>query len=105
MNLMFKARLPKSSVELSRHLDHCSSKARTFEHRLGDMVLLGGEEQHPGSAELSKRSEGGVHQCAADPLPPLGRVDDKIVDDSRRTAQCHVIVPLHPRIAIADDFA
>lgn len=69
------------------------------------MVLIGCEQQRARSAEAGKCIEGGGKQKAADPLPTMIRMDDKVIDDARRAAERHIIIPFLPDEGIADDLA
>jgi hypothetical protein len=89
-------------VQLIGHLDHRPAEPYACEEPLRGLVLLGGRQHHAWYAARPEKPERGVEEQPADALAAMLRVDDDVVQDARRPAQRHVVVPLDGGVGVAN---
>src|SRR5215207_8756133 len=89
-------------VKLARHLDHRPAEPRAREEPLRRLVPLGGRQHHARHAARPEERERGVEEQPSDAPAAILRVDDDVVQDARRPAQRHVVVPLDRGVRVAD---
>src|SRR5215207_377022 len=89
-------------VRLARHLNHRPAEPRAREEPLRRLVPLGGEEHHARHAARPQERQRGFEEEASDAPAAMLRVNNHVMQNSRRPAQRHVVVPLDGGVRVAD---
>ena len=94
-----------SFVGVSCHLDHRSSKSLPREQPLRCFVPLGRGKNDLRNAARFQFCQHSVEEQASHAATTKFRIDNDVLNDSRRTPQSHVVVALDGCIGVADDVA
>ena len=92
----------EKSIQLARHFDHRSAEPHTREEPLRCLVPLRGQQHDAWHAARPQERQHGHKEQAAHASTAMLRVDDDVLQNSRRTPQRHVVVPFDSGVRVAD---